>query len=103
MKVYSITSMYHYDDYKRAETTSRILKITRDEESAYMFAHNNQLEVMGRYIEKEPGEEYKRVDGEPWVISYHKLIEHFDNLLCEPQFTMMASQHRYLVEEHMVE
>lgn len=114
MKQYIVTEMYHSDDYKHPETNRKIVKVTQDKEKAYEFAHNRQLEYMlwgGHVADGENDEENKRglptysrdEKDETWKVSYDKLIELFEEVLPEPEFSTMASQTRYLVEEHTVE
>ncbi|KAF9122304.1 hypothetical protein BG015_005581, partial [Linnemannia schmuckeri] len=114
MKVYIVTKMEHCDDYKCAETNYAVVKITQDKEKAYEFAHNEQLEYMCRNNHVANGKDneeethdlptYSRDEKDKtWEVSYGKLIKLFNKILDEPEFTTMASQTRYSVEEHMVE
>jgi len=94
--------MDHNDEYKRPETNYKIIRVLQDKERAYKRAHYKQLE----YVRSEKdylGVTYHRdANDESWEVSYGKLIEFFDKNLPKPEFTMMACQTRYLVEEHVV-
>ncbi|KAF9428285.1 hypothetical protein BGZ94_002873 [Podila epigama] len=112
MNVYIVTKMYHGDDYKCLETNFKIVKVTRDKEKAYELAHNKQLEYMRCYEDVAEENDENKGDSptysrngkdESWEVSYLKLIELFDEILPEPEFTLMASQTRYQVHEHTVE
>jgi hypothetical protein len=43
MKVYIVYSLFHVDDYKRADSSADILKVFTDEDKAYNFAINKLL------------------------------------------------------------
>jgi hypothetical protein len=43
MKVYIVYSCYHYDDYKRADSSASIEGVFKDENNAYDFAINKLL------------------------------------------------------------
>ncbi|KAG0275313.1 hypothetical protein BGZ95_008937 [Linnemannia exigua] len=112
MKVYVVSQMDHYDDYKRGETGYTIVKVIQDKEKAYEFAHNKQLKDMRKdnlvADNDEENEEglptYSRDEKDKtWKVSYGKLIKYFDKVLNEPEFTAMASQRRFLVVERTLE
>ncbi|KAG0373637.1 hypothetical protein BGX24_011439 [Mortierella sp. AD032] len=119
--------MNHSDCYKHPGKDHTNVKATRDKDTAYKFAHDQQVEYMclsGLIID---GNDKSKVDNntddnnkgsddddelstyprndkdESWKVSHGMQIELFDDLLDEPEFTEMASQTRYLVEEHSVE
>ncbi|KAF9278764.1 hypothetical protein BGZ88_000375 [Linnemannia elongata] len=111
MKVYIATKMEHDDDYKRPETKHTVVRVCCDKEKAYEFAHNNQLKYMrseeyladGKYHgENNSGlPTYSRSEKvKSWKVSYGKLIKLFSELLPEPEFSMKASQIRFLIKEH---
>ncbi|KAG0380964.1 hypothetical protein BGX24_002184 [Mortierella sp. AD032] len=113
MKVYIISKMEHCDDYKRAETTYTIVKVTRDKEKAYEFAYKKQIKAMrmNDYLASDDNKDnedglptYSRDEkDETWKVSYGKLIKHFDKVLRKPEFTSMASQLRFLINERTLE
>ena len=49
MKIYIVYNCYHYDDYKRADSSSGIEKIFTDKEKAYDFANNKLLLMFEDY------------------------------------------------------
>ena len=49
MKIYIVYNCFHYDDYKRADSESRIEKVFTDEEKAYDFANNKLLSMFEDY------------------------------------------------------
>jgi hypothetical protein len=111
MKVYIVTKMEHDDDCKRPETKHTIARVFRDKEKAYEFAHNKQLKYMlsEEYLADGKKDEannrglptYSRGEKDKsWKVSYEKLIKLFVEVLPKPEFTMKASQIRFLVKEH---
>ncbi|KAF9289848.1 hypothetical protein BGZ88_007596 [Linnemannia elongata] len=105
MKVYVVTKMEHSYDYKRPETNHTIAKIYRNKEKTYMRLYKHVTDgENGEEDEGDDDEENTRVDkDESWKVSYGKLIEVFDEVLPEPEFSIMASHTRYLVKEHTLE
>lgn len=106
--VYVVTSTGHYDDYKRAETSSFLKGVFRDEDRALRLATEAQLEYIESQIADEDPEGSHYLTTRQEIIAirsmrcserqkFDEAIKLLDKILPDPKYTQYASQCRYKV------
>ena len=117
MKVYIVYSCYHYDDYKRAESSAEVCRVFTDEEKAYDFANNKLLLMFDDYANYNFSDlEDEDLFSKEHIISiindktkskkeiYNWIQDNlYNNILCEPQYTMMPSHINYFVNSKIID
>lgn len=119
MKVYIVYSLFHYDDYKRADSSVDILKVFTDEDRAYNYAINKLLLMFEEFAIYSTYEEDSYKDN--LFSKFHILsvindenrtkediynwiqFNLYDNILEEPEFTMMPTHINYLVTSKIID
>lgn len=110
--VYVVLRIYHYDDYKRAESDANVCGVFKAPDDAYKFAIDNIIKHLPDYLHNydEGGkpvamEEVMAIYKEDIAMKekYEKITEKAWKLLGEPQYTMQPSHEMFTVSSWIPE
>lgn len=105
--VFVVYKEYHYDCYKRAETTMRICQVFTKEEAAYEYCFLKQVDDLEEYVHPDMDVEHHKtcawLDFVKTLKNYHSWKEAWEHLEIErwypaPDFTHRPSGNFFFVK-----